>query len=137
MYIQSFSDLVEFLWEKTKLIASLLYLMVQTVVAVTVFVASFYLWWDSRQTAQERDAISLEMYQRMSRPRYFFDPEKHLCFAYFYQERRRWYQFPTGGPTFTHVPCTQAVLDGLENRSSVPEGFVPETTSSLPQPAQP
>ena len=81
---------------------------------------------ESLTATEEIDRISLEMYQKMPRPRYFFEPGGRVCFAQFYQERRRWYQFPTGGPVFTRVPCTRAVLDSLENKSSVPSDFLPE-----------
>lgn len=106
--------------------------LVSLIGGTAIAVACFFLWYDSRPAADEVDSVSLEMFQKMPRPRYFFEPSGRVCFAQFYQERRRWYQFPTGGPVFTRVPCTRAVLDSLENKRSVPSDFSPEGGEPVP-----
>lgn len=118
--------MLDTIWNLIKLGVSVLAFVLKLIGGTAIAVACFYLWYDSRPATEEIDRISLEMYQKMPRPRYFFEPGGRVCFAQFYQERRRWYQFPTGGPVFTRVPCTRAVLDSLENKSSVPSDFLPE-----------
>jgi hypothetical protein len=118
--------MLQALWNLIKLGFTALAFALKLIGGTAIAVACFYLWYDSRPSSEEVDRVSLEMYQKMPRPRYFFEPGGQVCFAQFYQERRRWYQFPTGGPVFTRVPCTRAVLDSLENKSSVPDEFIAE-----------
>lgn len=125
-------DLLDVLWNLLKLVFTGLSFVLKLIGGVAIAVACFFLWYDSRPADDEIGRVSLEMYQKMPRPRYFFDPGVRVCFAYFYQERRRWYQFPTGGPVFARIPCTQAVLEGLENKSSVPSDLSPEGNAPAP-----
>lgn len=124
--------MLDTIWTLIKLVFTLLSELLKLIGGTAIAVACFFLWYDSRPATDEVDSVSLEMFREMPRPRYFFEPGGRVCFAQFYQERRRWYQFPTGGPVLTHVPCTRAVLDSLENKRSVPSDFSPEGGEPAP-----